>query len=113
MTIYDELPDIEREILRLLYFAPDHTARMVDYAPKTYYLEHEIFDATIDLRRRGLLETAGIGTYRPSAEMLTQMRAKNEAADTTIQAVLSTAKPPGSRSPVRADRRRTGADDGD
>ena len=96
MNPINELPNTQREALRLLFFSPNYTATPANIAERSYYTDVIVFDAL------GLLEADGhvrqvqdegdTVQYRPSTAMIDQMRILNSNADAQIKAALDNAK---------------------
>jgi hypothetical protein len=91
MDPIDLLPDIEREILKQLYFAPGHTSTVDDLWGKVYYQDSEITSAIESMIDRDLLvyalEDPELLTLPPI--VLLKLVAKNNAADAELQKGLS------------------------
>lgn len=83
MDSIDKLPDIEREVLRQLYFAPGHTSTVDDLWGKIYYPNEEITSALALMVERGLIVHPLDDTdlLQVSADVLPLLQAKNLAAD--------------------------------
>ncbi|ARK08901.1 winged helix DNA-binding protein [Fibrella sp. ES10-3-2-2] len=89
-----ELTDIQREVLRHIFFAPDHTADLTYVADRCYYPDQAVQDTLRDLRTSGYLRTeheTGNRTYTPTAEALAQMQALNRTANANLHAGVAEA----------------------
>lgn len=91
MAEFDELPDIEREILRVLFRALPQPLTLPELAGRIYYPDSEVADALDDLLCRGLVIEEPVG-YVPADAMIPQMRAKKEAATAALRAGLDDLK---------------------
>lgn len=91
-----ELPDPQREVLRQLFFAPDHTLTPMGIAEKVYYPNDVVMTAIFALEKAGLIRQASIEgdtlQLRPIEEILEQMRALNQQADKTLKEAFNKAK---------------------
>lgn len=91
MDSIDLLPDIEREILRQLFFAPGHTSTVDDLWGKVYYPDSEITSALESMTDRGLVINPldDPDLLQISPDVLTLLQAKNLAADQELTKGLS------------------------
>jgi hypothetical protein len=91
MVEFDELPDIEREVLRVLFRALPQPLTVPELASRIYYPDDEVADALDDMLYRGLVVELPVG-YVPSEEMIPQMKAKKDAAAAALRAGLDDLK---------------------
>ena len=80
MNSIEQLPDIERELLRHLFQSPDHTGSAETLCQKTYYPNDEVVATLTDLQARGLIESVDSG-LKPAPAMLTQMQRLEQRAN--------------------------------
>jgi len=88
MAEFDELPDIEREILRVLFRALPQPLTLPELAGRIYYPDDEVAEVLDDLLFRGLVVELPVG-YVPSDEVIPQMKAKKDAAAAALRAGLN------------------------
>lgn len=91
MVEFDELPDIEREILRVLFRALPQPLTLPELAGRIYYPDDEVAHALASMLDRELVVERPVG-YVPADEMIPQMRAKKEAATAALRAGLDDLK---------------------
>lgn len=91
MVEFDQLPDIEREILRVLFRALPQPLTLPDLAGRIYYPDDEVAEALDDLLCRGLVVELPVG-YVPAEEMIPQMQARKDAAAAALRAGLDDLK---------------------
>lgn len=87
MVEFDELPDIEREILRVLFRSLPLPLTMPELASRIYYPDDEVAEALDAMLDRGLVIELPVG-YAPAEEMIPQMKAKKDAATAALRAGL-------------------------
>ena len=95
MTNYNELPDIDREILRHLFQAEDHTATIDHVASQIYYPYSEVSYTAAKLHAQGIIETGPVGElllFRPAPAMLDQLQQLRDEANEQLRVGLSNAK---------------------
>lgn len=78
MTNYHELPDIEREILKVLLNSEDYTATTTEISEKTYYPNADVFYSVSAMYEAGFLQPVySVATptraWTPSPDMLTHL----------------------------------------
>jgi len=94
MTNYSELPDIERELLRHLFQAEDHTATIDQAASQMYYPFSEVSYAAGKMHQRGLIEIGPVGElllFRPAPAMLAQLQHLRDEADKLLRDGIASA----------------------